>query len=1834
MKSMTSRANARVDQRIDDWKLKLIDLTRRNKLINYRETKTSSLKITNPSIDTIFSRLTNEGKPWEIWGPTIPSKPRRRTQIATSQTDSGQIDRIVRNLARRSLSEYRERGIRILYLAFGMLNWKDPQSKEMLRSPIVLVPVEITSKTPRTPVKLQIPSIEEEVSLNPALKLKLHYEHQLELPPLPDFETTKISEYLRNIAEALSVIECDLEPSVDLGLFSFHKLVMYQDLKDNKKQISENTIIRALAGEKYRPKGELIFPKEEELDQIDPKETFQVLDADSSQQLCIQYALNGQSFVMHGPPGTGKSQTIGNLISEFIARGKSVLFVSEKMAALEVVYNRLKAKNLDEYCLELHSQKANKREVVQELNRCLTEHLVKGRTLSPEELDRLVKRRTQLKNYVESLHKNREKINLTASQVLNNLSKLEEKPFVTTAYPYFKSLDQRKLLELEDIIRRLSNTWTVVEEGENFPWLGCTEKDFTPETRSNWIHLLESSLTTLDTLIQDSNAYSQALGLPIPHTIGEYENLQTLSNIISGTPRPPINWFEDRNLEALQAQIEENRRNWESYQTRKQRLRARYDSRFLVSPIGLAESIERAYQYLSEWLQPGAGKDDLYAKREQLKKYLDSLPNKLVELRSDAKKISEVLGVKKEVNNLEWITKLSLLSNLCLEKTRPPRSWLEKKAAQKVKQAIEELKDKLSRKQTMETKLQNYKESFLQLDHTQLILYFEGPRRSPLRFLTSKYYRINGLISQNSKDNKVSELVIEDLKTALEYNILRFDIASSIEKYGKTLGPYSGEAYDIEGAEKAVETATRVIKILGNSRIPKTLRDNLCYGTEPSQELIQTDKKLKTLLTNLRKESNQLKKILPIKLVNTGKSLRKSSLEKVSDWSREGSERLSRLEGAGGPVYVTVLDPSKLTYRDIIQDLKTSEKLQEFEDNVREKSPQYIETYGDLYNGLHTDWYNVKNAVSWTIRLIRTLPAGVPEELRQTISQRGKVLPTDPRINDRWDQIVVNLNAINKRFESPPWFNSQESLNLDELRSSIQNYRARIDDLRFLIDFRSLVKELDSEGLGELVDKLVNGKTDRKNIVPIFQKAMYQGILEMIYDEDQTLKTFRGKDHEQLINDFRRLDQRLIEYTPFRVIENVDKLKPKGVFVQSPDSEITILMRETAKKRRHMPLRDLFEKIPNLIRLLKPCLMMSPISVSQFLIPGSIHFDLVVFDEASQIYTEDAIGSIYRGDQFIVAGDPKQLPPTPFFQYVLSDEFDWDEENSFDLFDSVLDECMSIGLPVQMLKWHYRSKHESLIGFSNENYYDGRLIIFPSSQGGLEELGVDFVYVPNGVYKRGSTRDNPVEAEAVTDIVFNQFEKHPEKTVGVVTFSIAQMNKIQDSIDQRLKDNPGFEKFFIEDRLNGFFVKNLEKVQGDERDVMIFSVGYGYDEEGRMSMNFGPINKPGGERRLNVAITRAKEKVILVSSIHYDSIILDNTKAQGVHSLHHYLKYAEKRPKKPETDEKFEWLDQSLEREVASEIEKMGYKVVPRVGVGSFRVDLGVLDPLDPDRFILGVLFDGDNYRTARTTRDRDRLREQILMNNGWRIYKIWSPDWVQQRNIEVKRLETALAKATQNLKTSNHNPVAHENPLTVSKNQVQEMPSSELPQIEPYVLAELRQRSLIKLSRIKNKDRYIKQFRSEVRRLIPQLVQVEAPIHSEFAYNRLNKILRIRGTAAQKEAYFDEVKKLDKKIRIRGDYLWRKGDDRVSIRAPDKDKPNSDRLIQYIPFEEACKAMLLIANHSMGLSEQSLINETAHLLGFKRISSKIRQALSEVYEKAVEHGKLFEENGLVKHRD
>jgi hypothetical protein len=985
------------------------------------------------------------------------------------------------------------------------------------------------------------------------------------------------------------------------------------------------------------------------------------------------------------------------------------------------------------------------------------------------------------------------------------------------------------------------------------------------------------------------------------------------------------------------------------------------------------------------------------------------------------------------------------------------------------------------------------------------------------------------------------------------------------------------------------------------------------------------------------KRTRTLKDLIPAKkLPTTQKSIQKSSLTDVVEWSKELKKRLIALEKISSEALATRRGKHPAGYDGLVYDLNRVEGLQVFEDELNKETGQLRSVYGGLFNGLLTDWKGILTAINWTLRLLRTLPEGVPQALKVNVSEAGGALPVDPMIGVRLETLVKYMTDINERFQIPLW-PSPRSTDLSLVEIKAEELSEHMDDLQTWVDYNHLHKDIVEAGLGMLLDQMKRRQCTRSELVKILRKALYQGLLDRIYVEDPSLKAFRGKDHEQLIADFQELDRNFIRLNSQRVIEKANEQKPQGVFVQAPDSEITILMREAAKKRRHMPLRELFERIPVLIRKLKPCLMMSPISVSQFLKPTGIHFDLVVFDEASQIYTEDAVGSIYRGDQLVVAGDPKQLPPTPFFQYTVDDDFDWDADYEFDVFDSVLDECMGIGLPVKMLRWHYRSRHDSLISFSNDRFYDGQLVLFPASRMGADDLGLEFVYVKDGLYDRGRARNNIREADVVANIVFNHFTKYPDKTLGVVTFSISQMNTVQDAIESHLRDNPEFEPFFKEDRLNGFFVKNLENVQGDERDVMIFSVGYGYDENGRITMNFGPLNKVGGERRLNVAITRAREKVILVSSIKYDDIKLTSTQAQGVHSLHHYLRYAERRPKNLGEDGIDVVYASSLEADVVEEIQRLGYRTIPSVGSSSFHVDIGVLDPEDPTRFILGIMCDGETYQDANTARDRDRLRFQVLENLGWRVHRIWAPDWVQRRDSEIKRLEKSLKQAERRrpkvkktVKKETLTPVEKK----IEKVVVEEAKSNDLPEVEPYRFSNPRPRHLFSRYSSEHRDRYLKQYHSEVRRLLPGVVKFEAPIHLDQAYKRLNKAFRLnRATKPFRDAYMDEVGKLAKNgvLKLKGEFLWLQRDEPVRVRVPVEGVKESFRPIEQIASEEVEKAMTIVVSHSFqGMSVENLYLETAKLLGFRRIGPTIQLVLDRVYRGLKLSKRLLEEKGQV----
>lgn len=434
------------------------------------------------------------------------------------------------------------------------------------------------------------------------------------------------------------------------------------------------------------------------------------------------------------------------------------------------------------------------------------------------------------------------------------------------------------------------------------------------------------------------------------------------------------------------------------------------------------------------------------------------------------------------------------------------------------------------------------------------------------------------------------------------------------------------------------------------------------------------------------------------------------------------------------------------------------------------------------------------------------------------------------------------------------------------------------------------------------------------------------------------------------------------------------------------DSQLFILKRAVRNTARGMSLRTLFSKIPDLLPQICPCMLMSPISVAQYLKADAGMFDIVIFDEASQMPTSEAVGAIARGKSLVVVGDPKQLPPTTFFEANTFDEENADKED----LESILDDAMSVSLPSCYIRWHYRSRHESLITFSNMNHYDGRLLTFPSN----DDLSSRVVlHRLEGVYDRGRTRQNDAEATAVVQRV-QQLLSDPETrgmSIGIVTFNINQRSLIERKLEALCKKNRDIADLVGRED-EPLFIKSMENVQGDERDIILFSVGFGRDKDGRMTMNFGPLNQDGGWRRLNVAVSRSRCGMEVFSTIGPEDMNVGSATPRGVADLRAFLAYAR--------DGKVSATSRSTDQEkdlfvesMAEELRGKGYQVRTNVGSSDFRVDIGVIDPEHPERFEYGIICDGYSYASAEAASDREIIRPEVLAGFGWRLERQWIMD-------------------------------------------------------------------------------------------------------------------------------------------------------------------------------------------------------------------------------------------------
>jgi very-short-patch-repair endonuclease len=749
-----------------------------------------------------------------------------------------------------------------------------------------------------------------------------------------------------------------------------------------------------------------------------------------------------------------------------------------------------------------------------------------------------------------------------------------------------------------------------------------------------------------------------------------------------------------------------------------------------------------------------------------------------------------------------------------------------------------------------------------------------------------------------------------------------------------------------------------------------------------------------------------------------------------------------------------------------------------------------------------------------------------------------------------------------------------------------------IEDLALVCQWNISLDLIKEKQVHFIINPCLNWQKNQSALVLSFEKTYLENLYEYALNNSAELSRFERSRHEELIKKFKEEDQLNFQFNRAKAsLKHFDSLpNPQA------GGQMMVLRTEMNKKIRHLPLRKLVESAGLAIQDIKPVFMMSPMSIATFIPPGMLEFDLVVFDEASQVKPVDALGAILRGKQLVVVGDSKQLPPTNFFE-TISDDID-EEENVTQDIESILGLADAKGIGGGMLRWHYRSKHESLIKVSNFEFYDNRLVVFPSANK-HDKLGLKLNYYPNTFYDRGQTRTNKMEAALVMEAVLSHVKNYPNLSLGIVSFSNAQKQCLEDLFEESRKENPDLEDF-IQDHIDEpFFIKNLENVQGDERDVILISVGYGKTKEGYLAMNFGPLNGVGGERRLNVLITRARQCCEVFTNIKADDIDVSKSQSLGVKALKSFLYYAETGNLNM-SNETGRQADSLFEVHVADKLRAAGYDIAHQIGSNGFFIDLAVRD--ENGNYILGIECDGRMYHSARSARDRDRLRQQVLEAMGWKIHRIWSTDWFTNRDRELKRTIEVIERAKIDKKGSQ----------TIFETKVKQVPIVREPAKNDKHLKNEYVLAILSISL--NDHEFHQTPIAEVASWLKQIVDIEAPVHLDDAGKRIIEALGITRLGSRIKTHLDDAASFanNKGLFIKKDnFLFHIGNDEIQIR----DRSNlssSARKTEWISQEEVFNAITKVVSEAYQIQDEETIVLVSNMLGFSRLTEDIRTDFSE----------------------
>lgn len=1660
---------------------KLLDLTGRNTLLNYRHPKAGCIRIIDELPDQIVKVLKSEksltfldvpeptkqelidngyieidtdtkevknskelptAKQWakhlgfdtsyELPHQEVSNEEKEHHQDANLQSVlyASQLDAYLHRIRSISETAIEESGASILFLGIGFLEWYDSSRSDIKRlAPLYTLPVQLLRSrkiSKQGKFQYSISLKDDGLITNITLKEKLANDFNLALPVVDD--NTSPEDYFKLIEDTIIQQKPNwkIRRQATLLMLNFTKQVMYQDLDPENwpegARIQDHPLIARFfgAGAKEDIGNALGYSEEHSIDDIlDIHDKFPIVfDADSSQHSALIDAVNGENLVIEGPPGSGKSQTITNLIAAAIANGKKVLFVAEKMAALNVVKDRLDKAALGDFCLELHSHKTNKLAILRSLgkrNNAQSTYRIPADI--KVDIERFENLKEKLRSYVNLINSSWAKTNLSIHEILSKATRYREQLNINpdslkiqgVEGETFSRLRQKEIFDQADNLRSIYDQVSkqaAESKISNHYWYGVTnaqlmgyQSDELQKQLQDWTY----KLNNLKEHFQEVNQQLQ-LGLKVDISLEEIENLtnnmQSLPKLKGGELFSKFEYLvthvEDFEYWLKQYLIIHKAHNNISQNVYRKAI-------LELHSVDILKSASKTFNQIG--VEPSTTLESIAL----LKKSIHDSQDILDKINTNFSRITPNIPNALDhcfTATLQGINEYKILMQLIND--LPQDLW--RYRSQVYDNAdLDPLLKQIAQKLGILTPLHKHLHNHVHL------------HRLPNIDILREYENIStnaGLFKWFSSSWRDARNAMLSLSVTPKPNIKQlFSLLPELIQYSEGINDIdvlNKQDDALEGIYRGIETPiSRVLQLrewykkvrneygLGFGERVKIgdallmLDRNVAMGLLDisKQELSQN---IEQLIQNIRLYSKQCKGF--VELQNESLSL-KLCLETLSKILK------GQLDSIGAVIKENTISL----------------------DQLNEINSQLIEQQ-ELTQG----WVSLPIK----IELSDVLPLSImPNEFSQPHFNIGinslaisKILASDKILltsiinkpdQERY-QSLVNISAETHRHlqictdaqkifaetglvQTHDWMESSAG-HISHLIAKNTKALSHPQWLNTWLDYMRLREKLSKNGLKNIVSKLEANTIKTEQLQDVVRLCVYHQLADEIFIQHPNIATFNGMEQMAYREKFQQYDRKLMQLQQELVAYKASRTNaPEGINSGRVGdyTEMGLIKHNLGLKRPRIAVRSLLKRSGTAVQALKPCFMMSPMSVAQYLEPGQFNFDLVVMDEASQIRPEDALGAIARGTSLVVVGDPKQLPPTSFFQKVINNA-DNDDIVGLEESESILDSVLPM-FKTRRLRWHYRSRHESLIAFSNYNFYDNNLILFPSPFQQSEQFGIRYKFIENGCFIK---RRNIEEAKLIISFLVKQLIEHPDESVGIVAMNAEQSDEIDMQLQAELKDNKLFQKAFEKNQSldEPLFIKNLENVQGDERDIIIISMTYGPETAGSMAMHqrFGPINSDVGWRRLNVLFTRSKMRMKIFSSMTSGHINTTGTSLRGVIALKAFLSYCETGIIQ-HYEHTGKAVDSDFEIAVMNALAQRGYQCEPQVGVTGYFLDIAVKDPDMPGRFLMGIECDGASYHSAKSTRDRDRLRQEILENLGWNIQRIWSTDWFKNPQAQLE---------------------------------------------------------------------------------------------------------------------------------------------------------------------------------------------------------------------------------------